>query len=196
MSETALPQQLRPAEAAEFQRFPDGQAYLEAVRVANVTEEDLHRVVEICNQPLILDHLKQTLTDGQPYTMNFAQDLVHVGEMGWETGAGFVYFIRDAQRRVVGAMDIKSNDLDAEIGAWTDAESPGYVTNAVACLTELARQAGFNSLYSLVDPNNDRSIAVMRRSGWQEFVERDGQRELLHFSLALTTDSGATDASA
>jgi RimJ/RimL family protein N-acetyltransferase len=128
--------------------------------------------------------------------MNFAQDLVHVGEMGWETGAGFVYFIRDAQRRVVGAMDIKSNNLDAEIGFWADAESPGHVTNAVACLAELAKHAGFNSLYAIVDPNNDRSAAVMRRSGWQESVDRDGEHELLHFSVALTTDPGATDAAA
>jgi RimJ/RimL family protein N-acetyltransferase len=79
---------------------------------------------------------------------------------------------------VVGAIDIKSSDLDAgEIGYWASSEYPGYVTNAVVALSQLAKNAGFKSLFADTVPDNLPSQSVLRRAGFnhQGLVDRKGK---------------------
>jgi RimJ/RimL family protein N-acetyltransferase len=55
-----------------------------------------------------------------------------------------------------------------EVGYWASARSPGFMTPAVAALCDLARGAGYRSLYARTRPENERSAAVLRRNGFRE----------------------------
>jgi len=129
-----------------------------------------------CNEPLIYDWLFRERCGGQPYSDADAAAFLAWLRAGWRDGTHFVFALQSPCGRTVGALDIKSADTDAaEVGYWLSARHSGLMTLAVQALEDVARQAGYRSLYARVRPGNARSLNVTARAGWMDAgLEGDG----------------------
>ena len=105
------------------------------------------RVTSICNQSTVYRNLFQERLKGARYTLSDADEFLAWATAGWKLSTHFVFFIIDDQFGIVGAIDIKSAELDnAEIGYWADSNHPGNITNAVLAMIDSAIE---NRLYSI-----------------------------------------------
>lgn len=145
----------------------NGAAYeLVPADAASTSNGDIPAIVSICNEPAIYDLLFAGRCKGKPYARTDAERFLAWAARGWHDGTHFLYLIRTGAGEVVGALDIKSANLEsAEIGYWLSAEHSGVMTNAVTALLGLARKAGYAELFALVRPTNTRSANVVRRVG-------------------------------
>ena len=98
--------------------------------------------------------------------------LVNGAQKNWETGAGYVYLIRDKKTAtllgVIDLMDCNEKYKSAEIGYWLcdDAVGHGYMTEAVKDLETAAFKKGFNRIMIRTDTKNKRSDNVPKRCGY------------------------------
>ena len=139
-----------------------------ADRVA-VTPERLAAITRICNDPLVYDFLFRRSLRGAPYPPEMAQAFLDGAGRGWREGTGFVFLILDPAGAPLGNVDLMSPDVGAaELGYWATGARPGFVTPAVAAVCDLARAAGYRSLFAHTRPHNERSMAVLRRNGFRD----------------------------
>lgn len=133
------------------------------------TSERVRAVTRICNEPLVYDFLFRRALHGDSYPPEKARQFLDGARRGWRDGTHFVFLILGADHALLGNVAIESNDLAAaEIGYWATASRPGFITPAVAAVCELARGAGYRSLFAQTRPHNERSMAVLRRNGFQD----------------------------
>lgn len=131
------------------------------------TEEDIKKIVEICNQPSVYANLFSKMCDGKPYSEENAKWFINFVKEGWAKQTNFVFIIRKLDSEIIGAIDIKSANLDrAEIGYWADENYSGFMTNTVNELLSVAKEVGFVKLFAGVLAGNDKSIKVLERSGF------------------------------
>lgn len=154
---------------------------------ARFSAADRERIVAVCNEPLIYEMLFAGRLGGRAYGNNDAREFLEWAEAGWLQRNYFVFLIVSPSNGVVGAIDIKSPNLEAaEIGYFASAEHPGLMTNTVIGLCGLALRAGYRSLFALVQPHNQRSAAVLSRSGFMADGEAQrGEKTLLRFTREL-----------
>jgi RimJ/RimL family protein N-acetyltransferase len=132
-----------------------------------ISNEDINKIVEICNQPAVYDFLFRSKLAGKPYQANDAREFIRWMAEGWKKQEWFVFLVRNSQGEIIAAIDIKSNNLEsAEIGYWADKNFPGTISNAANKMIDLAAKAGFKSLYATTKPNNTRSQSVLIRNGF------------------------------
>lgn len=133
----------------------------------NATHRDIETVAEICNEPLIYNRLFKTIFKGQVYMPEHAEQFLQWAREGWQKNAWFVFLVRNAAHQIVAAIDIKTPTLaEAEIGYWASASYPGVMTNTVVELCRVARGAGYRRLFAVIEPDNERSISVIKRAGF------------------------------
>ncbi len=133
-----------------------------------LTEENIEDIVAICNQEAVYELLFKEKLNGKEYKAYNAQSFVTWANKGWRAGSSFVFVIKDRNGKVIGAVDIKSNNPDfGEIGYWMNKDYPGYMTNAVVGLVEIACKAGYHTLVAYTKIENDRSKGVLTRSGFK-----------------------------
>lgn len=177
---------------APLSRFPAGEPY-RLIPACELPEEGdatlAARVAAVCNQGDIYAVLFAQRCKGEPYALADAERFLTWARRGWRDGTHFVFLIvRDADGELAGAIDIKSADrtAPAEIGYWLAVEHSGVMTSAVEELCRLACAAGYRELFGLVRAGNDRSAAVLERTGFRvtETLEKDG-RAYRRFSLPL-----------
>ena len=132
------------------------------------------RIIDCCNEDRIYRWLFETRLSGRPYSQADAADWLSWLRDGWTQQSHFAFLIlEDESQLPVGSCDIKSsNRLDAEIGYWSSARTPGVATPAVRLMIRLARDAGFASFHAMVHPQNDRSLRLLERLGFRHAVER------------------------
>jgi len=136
------------------------------------SEEDIRKITEICCRPNTYDILFKNRFAGKPYSEENARSFVNFIKSGWENQTHFVFIIRKLDSEIIGAIDIKSANLDrAEIGYWTDENYSGFMTNTVNELLSLAKEGGFKKLFAGVLARNNKSIAVLERSGFVKITE-------------------------
>ncbi|PIY18065.1 hypothetical protein COZ14_01225 [Candidatus Dojkabacteria bacterium CG_4_10_14_3_um_filter_Dojkabacteria_WS6_41_9] len=168
-----------PFEAKHFQNGTSVQVY-PLDNDFKITDGDISRIVSICNQKPIYNFLFAKRLKGEPYMDNSATGFIEWARTGWETGKYFVFLARDNEGKIVGAVDIKSDNVDgAEVGYWMDENSPGYMSNTVRGLVEHSRDVGFKKLIAFTLPNNDKSQRVLLRAGFNHIgqeahVDDDG----------------------
>ena len=134
-----------------------------------MTAELVDQVTRICNEPLVYDFLFRRGLAGAPYPPEKAREFLDRAARGWREHTHFVFLIALAGERVAGNVEIESADLDrSEIGYWASARHPGFMTPAVAAVCEVARAAGYRSLYAHTRTHNERSMAVLRRNGFED----------------------------
>jgi RimJ/RimL family protein N-acetyltransferase len=125
------------------------------------------RVTSICNQSTVYRNLFQERLKRARYTLSDADDFLAWANAGWKRSTHFVFFIIDDQFGIVGAIDIKSAELDnAEIGYWADSNHPGNITNAVLAMIDSAIETGFIRFTAFVRHDNDKSSRVLERAGF------------------------------
>lgn len=146
------------------------------------SDEDIKKIVEICNRLNVYDILFKKRLKGRPYTEEDARGFINnLVKEGWEKQTNFVFIIRKSDSEIIGAIDIKSADLDrAEIGYWADENYSGFMTNTVNELLSLAKEGGFKKLFAGVLARNDKSIEVLKRSGFIK-INKDIKDDEPHF---------------
>lgn len=151
-------------------------------------EVDIEKIVSICNQEPVYGFLFREKLKGKEYQREQAESFIKWIVEGWQEQTHFAYLIRRDGGEIIGAVDIKSNYLErAEVGYWADGNYSGIMSNAVAKLVELAKAAGYKSLFATAKLDNQRSQNVLLRNGFVGEGEIDklnvGKRLL--FELAL-----------
>lgn len=152
-----------------FKKFPDGEDFvLHSIDSSHViTEAELESIAAICSEDLIYDVLFKERLKGDPYLTENAKSFIAWAKEGWTKNEWFVFLIRDSKNNIVGAVDIKSANLEnAEVGYWLSSKVTGVMANAVSALCSLAKSAGFKSLYGLTVLDNLKSQNVLIRAGF------------------------------
>ena len=134
-------------------------------RTHQLTDEDAETVAAIANEDLIYHRLFQEGLHGQPYTKEDAHHFFTWAQEKWENNESYVFFVRNARKHIIGAIDIKSPTTDeAEIGYWASAASPGIMTNTVLVLCQVAKEAGYLRLFACIAVDNEKSIRVIQKA--------------------------------
>ncbi|MFA5386873.1 MAG: GNAT family N-acetyltransferase [Candidatus Paceibacterota bacterium] len=138
----------------------------------NLSSEAVNEIAAVCSQRELYDFLFKETFNGRPYTIHDAIKFLDWAKKGWEEKTYFIFLVKDLSGKIVGAVDIKSANLEgAEIGYWADRNVRGFMTNAITALCNIARNAGYKSLYGLVIPENSKSIGVLERAGFKKKKE-------------------------
>jgi RimJ/RimL family protein N-acetyltransferase len=154
----------------EFTNFKsDSSQFLCRADSVGSPPESVTRIVSICNEPLVYDFLFRRRLVGKPYDEAMAKEFLSWAVQGWTERTHYVFFATDAQGVIHGALDIKSNQrVDAEIGYWASSENAGAITNAVAALCRVGKDAGYKSFVGLTLPDNERSAGVLKRNAFSD----------------------------
>jgi [ribosomal protein S18]-alanine N-acetyltransferase len=156
------PMELRNVKTGEL-------AHLVRADTVEVSSDLVDQVTRICNEPLIYDFLFRRGLHGAPYPPEKAREFLDQVAHGWQEQTHFVFFIVLPDGHVAGNVEIESPDLDAaDIGYWASTRHPGFMTPAMAAVCDVARAAGYRSLYAHTRTYNERSMAVLRRNGFAD----------------------------
>lgn len=132
------------------------------------SKEDIEQITSICSQEEVYNILFKIRFKDRPYTTEDATQFTQWVEKGWNDRTHFVFFVRNNENKIIGAVDIKSPDLNrAEVGYWTDKDSSGFMTNALIELCSIAKDAKYKKLFGEVRPENPKSSAVLERAGFE-----------------------------
>jgi RimJ/RimL family protein N-acetyltransferase len=135
----------------------------------SITPERVEDVVRICNEPPVYEFLFRRDLHGEPYPPAKAGAFLEGATRSWREHTHFVFLIVAEDGSLVGNVDIETADVEAaEIGYWATATRSGFISPAVAAICDLAREAGYLSLYAHTRPSNERSMAVLRRNGFRD----------------------------
>lgn len=160
----------------EIQNFLNNENYylVGGVNMA-FSEDDINKIVKICNQKDTYELLFRERLNNRPYTKNDAEDFLDWVKVGWKDQTHFVFFVRKTDAEIIGAIDIKSANLNrAEVGYWADENYRGFMTNTLKELIKLAKDAGFIKLFAGVRTDNKKSIRVLERTGFMKIgVEKE-----------------------
>ncbi|MEM9017010.1 MAG: GNAT family N-acetyltransferase [Verrucomicrobiota bacterium] len=133
------------------------------------SREKLLGITAICNEDLVYRWCFRGFCEGKPYPEKMAADWFRYGTEGWENGTHFVYLVTDSEGDIAAACDIKSATLEkAEVGYWSSVNHRGVMTNTTRAIVQLADEAGFEVLFADIHPENQRSLAVIQRCGFQQ----------------------------
>lgn len=150
--------------------------------------EDMATIAEICSQEEIYDLLFKRRFEGRPYTIADAEKFITWLKQGWVDDSYFVFLIRNDENKIIGAIDIKSADLEsAEVGYWADKNEPGFMTAALEEIVVIAKNAGYKKLWAKVLTSNNKSIGVLERNQFQKNpdIQKEEDREYYIFEKIL-----------
>lgn len=159
----------------EITNFKTGEIYkLIGGQEMAFSDEDIKQVNAICSQEEVYNVLFKIRFNNRPYTTEDATRFLQLVKKGWEEGTHFVFFVRNTENNIIGAVDIKSSNLNrAEIGYWSDINNSGFMTNALIELCSIAKEVKYKKLFGEVNPNNNKSAAVLERAGFEEVGENE-----------------------
>ncbi|KKU88521.1 MAG: putative acetyltransferase [Microgenomates group bacterium GW2011_GWF2_47_9] len=149
---------------------------------------DIDKIISICNQKPAYEMLFRQRLEGKAYGYEQAHRFVKRIIEGWVEQKSFAFLIRNSSGELIGVVDIKSNDLKrAEVGYWSDQNHSGIMSNVVAKLIELAKNAGYKILFATTRLDNERSQKVLLRNGFlnKGEVEKPGLGTRLLFEREL-----------
>jgi RimJ/RimL family protein N-acetyltransferase len=143
-----------------------------------VSDDQLNQIVVNANSEPIYSTLFKQRMAGNPYELKDSQRFLTWANEGWVSQTHFVFLLLAGSGEVVGALDIKSANLnESEIGYWLSQNHSGLMTNAVIEVIKIAKDAGYQKLFALIKPENMASQNVLLRAGFsvpQPFAKEDG----------------------
>lgn len=146
-----------------------------------LTENNINEIVEACNQVAVYDFLFREKLSGKKYTKSDAESFIDWAVKGWVDGLYFVYLLRLNNDKIIGCIDIKSNNPElAEIGYWASSDFPGYMTNVVLEIIEQARRVGFEKLVAYTKFENIKSKGVLKRAGFNYVGREENEVDKIH----------------
>lgn len=132
-----------------------------------ITTKSINEIVRACNQEAVYKYLFKEKLKGKKYGKEEAQGFINWANEGWRKKSYFVFVVKTRDDKIIGALDIKSNNLEsAEIGYWISCDYSGYMTNAVIKLSKRAKLAGYKSLVAFTKPRNYKSKRLLIRAGF------------------------------
>ncbi len=134
---------------------------------ADVSDDDIAELVRSCSETLVWRFLFRDRL-GRRYRAQDARDFVDWARRGWASGEHMVFLLRSPDGHIGACIDIGAMDASREalIGYWAGARHRGVMPNAVERLAALAKDTGYLKLVALVEPENERSSAVLERAGF------------------------------
>jgi len=79
--------------------------------------QDINDIAMVCNEPHVYDFLFRHKLNGEIYSKNGAFSFINYSWEGWRNDEKYTFTIRNPNGNIVGALDIKSNNLEeGEIG--------------------------------------------------------------------------------
>jgi RimJ/RimL family protein N-acetyltransferase len=153
-------------EKLNVKRFPNEELYqFVAVRDLEINDGHCETIFNICNEPEIY----KWLFGPSEYTKEKAIGFLNWAKDGWRLSSHFVFLIITNENEIVGAFDVKNNDLDAgEIGYWISSKHSGLATSGLDALKKIASTAGYRKLFAQTKEGNEKSIKVLIRN---QFIE-------------------------
>jgi len=161
-------------------------------------EADIEAIGSVANEPLVHRFLFLDRIGTRRYLAEDANEFVQWARDGWDSGGHLIFLLRSPAGHIGACVDVGRLDdsREALIGYWAGSRHRGLVTNAVNCLAGLAKAAGYLKLMALVEPENVRSQAVLRRAGFTHLGSAEHSitlfdrplgttKRFLHFELAL-----------
>jgi len=132
------------------------------------SEGDIDSIVSICNEPLVYRFLFRDRLAGKVYDERDARDFAAWARGGWSLGEHLVFLVRAPGDVIAACIDIGVLDESGRgfIGYWSSELHRGVMTNAVERLATLAKDVGYRTLYTFVEEENLRSLAVLKRAGF------------------------------
>lgn len=154
------------------------------------TEAFLNSIVAACNEQHIYEWLFQTRLQGKAYPKSDAIWFHNWGSDGWKNNTHFLFIVTDYEGKAVAAADIKTADTDAaEIGYWSSIHHRGIMTNATKVMIAEGFKAGFKSFYAKVKPDNEASVAVLKRLNFRESPKyTDNEFKAFEISIDAKSD--------
>lgn len=136
------------------------------------------KISSICNEKQIYSMLFNHTLQGTVYSTEKASQFITWAKEGWKNEHYFVYLICTKNGTPVGALDIKSSNLDcAEIGYWCSEKHRGLMTNGVTLLCSLAKHSGYKKFSAEVLKDNLQSEKVLLRNSFVRDEFESGQHE-------------------
>lgn len=133
-------------------------------RNLNPTNEQFNSIVQACNSAEIFKWIFREMCPNG-YTRENAIGFVNWAKQGWVDNSHFVFFLLSDGDNIVGALDIKSNNLQAgEIGYWVHQDHSGLASNAISILKDFAKQAGYQILFAQTKKGNEKSNQALLRN--------------------------------
>jgi len=152
------------------ERYGSGEPYRMVSLDAGFVPEgdDVETIVTACNEPLVHRFLFRDRIGMRRYVADDALEFLQWARDGWESGEHLIFLLRSPAGEIGACVDMGGVDESREglIGYWASARHRGVMTNAVHCLAGMAKTAGYLKLVALVEPENVRSQAVVRRAGF------------------------------
>ncbi len=169
----------------EVKNFKTGEVYkLNGGEEMSFSDIDVENLVSICSQEEIYDFLFRARFNNRPYSQSDAEGFLKYIKDGWENKTHFVFLIRNSDNKIIGAVDIKSSNLDdSEIGYWADRNHGGFMANAVSELCLIAKDTGYKKLNAKVRPDNNKSSSVLIRNGFENVGTSSGYSEGIEYAL-------------
>jgi len=167
----------------EVPRFPSGEIYtIESLESPQqISSADYKKIIKICNEPLLYKSLFEKKFRGKSYPPKAAHDFIRVAANSWHDGTWLVFFIRDPQKEIAAAIDLKAvEDDQAEIGYWASEKHSGIMTNTVNAICNLVKKAGLEYLYALVRPENKKSANILLRLHFIKTAKRRVDGKIHH----------------
>jgi RimJ/RimL family protein N-acetyltransferase len=152
------------------------------------SDNDIASIVRICNEPLVYRFLFRDRLGGMTYGEEDAREFLAWAQNGWTSGQHMCFLIRDPDGVVATCMDIGELDDSGEamVGYWSSAFHRGVITNAMDRLAQLAADAGYRKVVSLVEEENLRSLAVLKRAGFSHVGSQEHSLTRLDRPVGVT----------
>lgn len=128
-----------------------------------LSENDITRFIEICNQPKIYDTFYRHKLHEKPVNQNWAKSYFE------NTTNNLTYLIRDPSGRIVATIGLKPSTEEsntAEINYLASEDYPGIMTNSIIKICEMAKIIGYKKLTADFLADNHHSQRVLERSGF------------------------------
>ncbi len=163
------------------------------LRPLTINDADLHLAGED-------DEMARFLSGGVS-TMETVQNYLNDREAHWATGGPVYGFgIENAVGELVGVTELatdfqrfeglKSGEANLSYGIYPWARRQGFATAAVIAMSEFARRVGVRRIVIRINNENESSLKVARRAGYQEVGtvvnERWGTLRVFHEPLTNT----------
>lgn len=164
---------------------------LRRIDEVEATNKRIEEIVAICNEPKVYSWLFRKAFGSQPYKRVNAEEFFEAASKGWIKNEMFIFHVLTSDGEVSAAIDIKSSNTEyAEIGYWSSEAHRGLMTNTTRVLVNLARKAGFRSLFGRTKKENKDSAGVLRRSGFVlDAIESEASDSNDYYRIELKSEN-------
>ncbi|MFC1710076.1 GNAT family N-acetyltransferase [Patescibacteria group bacterium] len=151
-----------------------------------LSKKELISIVTIFNQPEVGKVLTRNSDSGK-FGINNAKSLIENYRKGYVNKTNYLYLLKKDGNIIAGADLQVSNKNKVTTGFWQDVNESGYMTNTIRKLIDITRKKGFKTLYSYVELDNKKAMALLKRVGfsYKGIVKGKTKKRLREYKLVI-----------